>query len=141
MFKMIKRIFRNAKSKYIVNQIEWFEGALIDQGRDYYPFGLADYCCYQPDAIKNELIRLRDCRKEWVNSLKRNDYQLYVKLYPDEGKRENGIETTGVEQITGRSFLWFNAIPVSFLRNLLEALIEEQLLFIRIDDIGIFAHC
>ncbi len=88
---MIKRIFRNAKSKYIVNQIEWFEGALIDQGRDYYPFGLADYCCYQPDAIKNELIRLRDCRKEWVNSLKRNDYQLYVKLYPDEGKREREL--------------------------------------------------
>ena len=92
MIRKIKRHIRNLKSKNLVNRIMWFEGAMVDQGRDYYPFGLADYCSYQPDLIKDELIRLRDCRKSLINELKKHDYTLYKKLYPNEEIREKELD-------------------------------------------------
>ena len=91
MLRKVKRIYRNIKSKQIVDRIKWLEGALVDQGRDYYPFGLDDYCGHNPDLIKKELIRLRDCRKARIEELKRNDYRLCKKLYPNEAQREKEL--------------------------------------------------
>ena len=88
LIRKIKRIGRNVKMNRLIDRINWCEGAIVDQGREYFPFGLYDYCNYQSDSIREVLNELIESRKGLLDELKRKDKKLYEKLYPDEEKKE-----------------------------------------------------
>lgn len=88
---LVRKIKEARKTIYtlkLVESIEYVEDAMIDQGRDFFPFGLYDYCCYQPDSIREVLTGLKNERKRLIIKLMTVNPRLCRKLYPNEKERE-----------------------------------------------------
>ena len=86
------RIYKKIKINKLIDEIDECERAIIFPGRDYFPFGIMDFCDYDPDSIRTELFNLKEYRRRLLKELKRRDYRLYRKLYNDDHIREKEID-------------------------------------------------
>ena len=92
LIRGVKRVHRNIKMNKLVDKIDECENAIKFPGRDYFPFGIMDFCNYDPDSVREVLTGIKEHREDLLKELKRRDYRLYSKLYNDEHIREKEID-------------------------------------------------
>lgn len=88
----VKKIYRNIKLNKLIDKIDECESAIKYPGRDYFPFGIMDFCNYDPDSIRRVLTDIKEYRKDLLKELKRRDYRLYSKIYNEEHIKEKEID-------------------------------------------------